>query len=125
MIKITHQYIRDIHSSLGGRATTEQLKIAVVSSLEPADRNHFVSVGVDTMILAAMRAKSTSDALPFAQSITGCYVQLSLMDEGEYRFIVRQKVSGSRAYMAQALKYVEHCQAHLGADISDELAAVL
>jgi hypothetical protein len=114
--------IRNIHLSLGGRASRDEVREAVLNSMTRPERDDFVRTGLDTQIGAALRAKGDF-GLPFAQAIGGCYVQLPLMDESEYRFVVRQKVKASRDYMVVARKYVEHCQEHLQIDISDELAA--
>lgn len=122
LFKSLDERIRDAHTNLGGRAEPEKVAHAVINSIPAAERASMLFDHVLVRVSRALRAK-TDDELAFAQAIDGTYVQLSFMDESEYRFVVQQHAKLSRSHRRIAVRYVEHCQQHLGVDISDELQA--
>lgn len=111
---------REVHTSLGGRASADEVAYALANAISPAERQRFLLDHLKVVVSQALRVKADS-GLAFAQAIGGAYIQLSLMDEAEYRFVVRQHAALSAHHRRIAREYVAHCHEHLGVDISDEL----
>lgn len=118
---ILHDRIWGIFDSLGGRATVDEIFVALRNNLSPEEAEDLLDVHLRTAIRNAVR-HADKGGLPLAASIGGTYIQRALWDEHEYRHVVRKSVGRSVENRGRARQYVGECLEVLGVDISDELA---
>jgi hypothetical protein len=115
---------RTFHT-LGGRATKQDVLVEIRTQLPDHLSEYLIGHGLGTKIGQYFRSIGT-DGLPQAPEADeeGTHVQLELLVESEYRYVIAHQMQASANARARAQQYADLCADRLGVviDIDEPIA---
>lgn len=97
-------------SSMGGAATVDDVTTHIMIRLGDEEREQLASAGVAQIVGTRFRATGR-DGLPDAPAVDakGTHMQLELLSESEFRYVIRSCLVGARRYERRAEQYRDRC----------------
>lgn len=105
------ELIHGTFEAMGGTGTKSEVMEMVRGRLPQHLTDYLVTNGLSTAVGTYFRSTDTDSGLPVAPEVDACGTHMfrELMSVDEYRFAIRRRMSGARAYSKRAQQFADEC----------------